>query len=86
MDFRQSRVYWIPARKDRKDLLIFDAGFGDGNIQLYEINATIQISEIEKDLMKNYKTEELPESVRREAVSIWVESKYGFPKQYDIKR
>lgn len=49
---REGRVYWVSRPKSEKDLLIFDAGYPNGTLYIYEYKESIEVKEIKKQVKK----------------------------------
>jgi hypothetical protein len=49
---RKPRVYWFKAKKGRKDILLFDAGYELGSIYVYEKKEDLPASELEDQIKK----------------------------------
>lgn len=50
---RSPRVYWFQKSLRKKDILVFDAGYTNGTIHIYEHKETLDAEELENQLRKH---------------------------------
>ena len=81
---RQRAVYWVPGNKDKKDLLIFDGGYEDGSIHIYEIKESILFEEVVKEFKKMLNLSDSARHNQDMIITSWIEHKFGYPQIYNI--
>ena len=74
---REARIYWVQRPKGDKDLLIFDAGYSEEDIHIYEHRESRSSKEIEKEMKAYYRKDELPKKIIQKIVSLWISKKLG---------
>ena len=79
MTEREPRVYFVPEKKDRKAMIIFDAGYAGGDVHIYEHKESISTDEMGKEL-------QLSEWQLKELVNKWVDKKLGHSISYKLVR
>ncbi len=82
---RPRRIYYVHKPEGEKDLLIFDGGYPNGNIYVYDFQKSIESNEIMDDVRKLYPNRNFNEMDVDEIVSIWVDKKFGYAKYWDLK-
>lgn len=77
---REPRIYWVKRPRGEKDLLIFDAGYEEGNIYVYEYKESIEVKEIQRQVEELLRSKQPIDDV----VWIWVEKKFGYPMTWKL--
>jgi len=54
MKKREARIYYIPEKEGKKAMLVFDAGYIDGDVHIYEHVKLIQLKKLSKKLTNIY--------------------------------
>ena len=50
---REPKIYWFRKPKGEKDVLIFDAGYQNGDIHIYEHKETLPAKELNNEIIKH---------------------------------
>jgi len=50
---RSPKVYWFQKPPRKKDILVFDAGYANGTIHIYDHKETLDAAELENQLKKH---------------------------------
>ena len=79
----EPRVYWIRKWEGEKDLLVFDDGYYDGDIHIYEYKESITTKRIEAEINADYYNK-LPNELLREIGRLWIEKNLGKSIYFDV--
>jgi hypothetical protein len=84
MEKREARVFYVQEREGQKAMLIFDAGHANGEIYVYECVKSYSTKEIQEEVKKHLKVNNLVKGTEFTALSTWIEKNYGFPISWKL--
>jgi hypothetical protein len=85
MSVRPSGVYLIKKPNDEKDILVFDAGYPNGTLYVYELKETSESKDIGKELKEMFPDRDFSDMEIMDIMRFWVDKKYGYARYWDFK-
>jgi len=82
---RKATLYWVRQPKEKKDLQVFDVGYFEGKVYIYEYKTSYSLKEIEEEINAYYKGEKVSQELIKENVRLWIEKRFGYPMSWKVK-